>query len=114
MNISKEDQQKVQELQLLDQNLQAMLMQKQNFQAQLMEVESAMEELAKTSKAYKIIGNIMIDSSKDDLKKDLDSKKEILSLRIKTIQSQEDKLKEKAADLQKEVLNKIKNAGTNK
>ena len=114
MNISKEDQQKVQELQLLDQNLQAILMQKQNFQAQLIEVESALEELAKTSKAYKIIGNIMIDSSKGEMKKDLDSKKEILSLRIKTIQAQENKLKEKATDLQQEVLNKIKNAGQSK
>ena len=43
----------------------------------------------------------------DDLKKDLGSEKEMLDLRIKTIEKQEDKLKERAQDLQKEIMKEI-------
>ncbi|MFC1727983.1 prefoldin subunit beta [Nanoarchaeota archaeon] len=101
-------QEDIQQLQLMEQSLQQFLMQKQTFQAQLMEIESALSELSKTKQAYKIIGNIMIASSNEDLKKDLEQKKEILSLRVKNLEKQEEKLKESASKLQSEVLKEMK------
>ena len=98
----------IQQLQLMEHTLQQFIMQKQTFQVQLMEMESALSELDKTDKAYKIIGNIMVASNKDDLKKDLDSKKEVLNLRIKNIEKQEDKIRENLNKLQKEVLKENK------
>ena len=79
MNVSKETEQKIQQLQLIEQSMQQFLMQKQSFQTQLVETESALKELKNSEKAYKIIGNIMVSSKKADLEKDLKSKKETLS-----------------------------------
>lgn len=102
------NQEDIQQLQLMEQSLQQFMMQKQAFQSQLMEIESALSELDKTDQAYKIVGNLMIASNKTDLKKDLESKKEILSLRIKNLEKQEVKIKENASKLQSEVLKGMK------
>ena len=59
-------------------------------------------------KEFKIIGNLMIESNVDELKKDLKSKKETISLRVKNLEGQEKKLREKAESLQKEVMGVIK------
>ena len=99
-----ETQEKIQELQIAQQNLQAYAQQKQSFQERELEINSALEELEKTDTAYKIIGNIMIKNSKEDLKLDLESKKEIILVRLKSIEKQEQKLKEKTTEIQQEIL----------
>ena len=73
-------QDKINELQVAEQALQSYLQQKQTFQAQKLEIGSALKELEDTDSAYKIVGNIMVKSSKDDLKKDLESKKELVEI----------------------------------
>ena len=103
-----EVEQKIAQLQLYEQSLQNILAQKQQFQSQLVEIESALKELEATKEAYRIIGNIMVASKKEELKKDLESKKEMLNLRIKTIEKQEDHIRGKAKKLQEEVSEKIK------
>src|SRR3989338_7023197 len=103
MDISKETEQKISQLQMFEQSLQSFLGQKQQFQMQLSEVESALSELETTQKAYKIIGNIMVESNKAELKSDLDSKREVLELRIKTMEKQETQVREKASKLQEEI-----------
>jgi len=76
---------------------------------QLAEDENAMKELDKTSKnAYKIIGTIMVSSSREELKKELKEQKDILDLRIKSLEKQENNFKEKAEEIQKEVMKDIK------
>ena len=108
MDVSKETEQKISQLQMFEQSLQSFLGQKQQFQVQLVEIESALGELEGTDKAYKIVGNIMVEANKDELKSDLMSKKEILELRIKTMEKQELQVREKAQKLQSEILQKIK------
>ena len=100
---------KIKELQLIEQNAQQYLMQKQQFQTQLIEIESALKELKKSDTSYKIVGNIMVKTNNDELNKDLSKKKEMFDLRIKTLEKQEEKLKSKAKDIQKEVLGEMKN-----
>jgi prefoldin beta subunit len=97
------------ELQMIEQNIQQLLLQKQQFQSQMMEVESALGELKTSETAYKIIGNIMVKSNKEDLLKDLQGKKDMLDIRLNSIEKQESRLREKAQSLQKEVLGKMKN-----
>ncbi|MFP4111557.1 MAG: prefoldin subunit beta [Candidatus Woesearchaeota archaeon] len=106
-NVSQETQEKINELQMAEQTLQSYLNQKQAFQSQKLEIESALKELENTNSAYKIIGNIMIKNSKDDLKKDLDEKNERMSLRIKSIEKQENSLKEKTQAIQQDILKNI-------
>ena len=108
MEVSKETEQKISQLQMFEQSLQNFLGQKQQFQIQLVEIESALNELDDTDKAYKIIGNIMIETDKSELKADLHSRKEMLELRIRTMEKQEAQVREKASKLQSEILQKIK------
>ena len=106
--VEKKSEEKIAQMQLLEQNMQNFLMQKQQFQMQLTEIESALENLKDTKKSYKIIANIMIDTKKEDLEKDLKQKKEMLELRIKNLEKQEGSIKEKSQKLQKEVLGEMK------
>jgi prefoldin beta subunit len=108
MDISKETQESISRLQMLEQNVQSVLMQKQQFQAQLFELESALKEIEKTDEAYKILGNVMLKTDKTALKAELSSKKELIDLRLKTLDKQEKQLKDKAESLQKEVMGKLK------
>lgn len=108
MDMDKETEAQIKELQLLEQNLQSILMQKQAFQMELGEVENALEELEKANdEVFKIVGNIMIRSSKDTLKKDLSQKKDLISLRLKSFSTQEKALEENSESLRKKVLSKI-------
>jgi prefoldin beta subunit len=108
MKVSKETQEKINQLQLFEQNINTLGAQKQQFQSQLLEVESAKEEIAVSKSAYKIIGEIMVALPKEHIGKELDSKKEMLELRLKAIEKQEKHTKEKASTLQKEILGEIK------
>lgn len=108
MEVSKETEQKIGQLQMYEQSMQSFLGQKQQFQVQLVEVDSALSELQNTNKAYKIVGNIMVEADRDELKSDLQSKKEMLELRIRTMEKQEAQVREKASRLQSEILTKIK------
>ena len=102
--MNKEAQESVQRLQAIEQNLQTLNMQKQQFQAQLFEIEGALKEIPTSQNTYKIVGGILIGTDKDTLQKDLQGKKELLELRVQTMEKQEKQLKEKAKKLQEEVL----------
>jgi len=103
----KETEEQISQLQIMEQAFQNLSLQKQNFQMQLIEIESALEELEKTEKAYKIVGNIMVASDKEALKSELESKKETLNIRIKNLEKQEKDFKEKSSSLQKQILEKL-------
>ncbi len=71
-------QEKINQLQAIEQNMQHLLQQRQQFQMQLMEIESAQEEIQKTEKAYKIIGNIRLQQKKTLLTKNFQKRKSVL------------------------------------
>ena len=106
--MEKDVQEKIAKLQGLEQNLQNFLMQRQQFQTQLMEIDSALDEIEKTDSAYKIVGNIMVKTGKEDLKKDLTQKKELMEIRITSLEKQESQLQEKAQELKDEVMKNLK------
>ena len=97
-------QEKIQQLQAIEQNMQHLLKQRQQFQMQLLEVESALEELKKTDKAYRIIGNIMVASEKSALEKELTEKKDRVGIRVKSFEKQETSLKDQAKALREEIM----------
>lgn len=105
------DKAKVAQLQLLHQNLQALLVQKQHFQLQLNEVEAAQREVKTTSQAYKIVGNIMVQTPSAELEKDLNEKRESVELRLKNIDTQEERLRKKSEELQKQLMSELKSNG---
>ena len=102
---NKPEENKIQELQLLEQSLQNTLMQKQAFQMELSETQAALGELKNSGdEVFKIIGQLMIKSEKSKITDDLENKEKILNLRISALEKQEDSLTEKFEDLRKEIL----------
>ena len=109
MDLDKETQQKIQELQVLEQGFQQVLMQKQAFQMELSETENALTEIVKAEDdVFKIIGNIMIKTDKKKTEEELKKKQELLTLRLKSIESEEQNFTKKTEELRAEVMKKIK------
>lgn len=100
-------------LQQLQQQVQVLMFQKQNVQMQLSEVENALKELDGVSNGeiFEIVGTIMLKKSREDLKSSLGDKKEILDLRISTIDKQLNKLGEEAKALQEKVGKHLRGGG---
>ncbi len=99
----------IQELQSLEQNLQSLMLQKQAFQLEMSETLNALDELNKTKEeVYKIIGSIMLKAKKQELESDLKGKKELLDLRIKNIEKQEEAVRERLLKTRNEVMKELR------
>ena len=86
------------------------MLQKQNAQTQDIELDNAIKELEKlkNTDAYEVIGNIMIKKPKEEIKKSLKEKQDLIKLRISTLQKQQDKLSKDASDLQEKLSKHLK------
>jgi prefoldin beta subunit len=102
-----ESEEKLAQLQMIEQNMQQFLVQKQQYQGQLIELESALKETEGKEKAYKIIGNIMVSTDAEELRKELKEKKEMIDLRLKSLDKQEKLIKERAQKLQAEIMEEM-------
>ena len=109
MDLDKETENQIHELQNIEKNLQNTMMQKQTFQLESTEVENALEELKKSGEEiYKISGNIMIKASKVEIISDLKQKKDLVELRLKALDSQEKEILKNSEALKKKILAKVK------
>lgn len=107
--ITAQAQEKIQELQLLQQRLALFAQQKQAFQLQMMEVENALAEVEKSKGPfYKMVGEILVEKAPEELKKELQEKKTDLDIRLKSFDKQETRTREQALEIQKEVAKAIK------
>lgn len=102
--MDKDIQEKIGQIQMVQQNMHNLASQRQQFQLQQAEVETALAEIDASEKTYKIIGNIMVSVDKVKIKEDLEEKRQMLDVRIKSIEKQETNLRDKAESIQKEVL----------
>ncbi len=96
----------VAQLQQLQQQLQAVISQRAQVEAMLRETEQAIEELNKVSDdavIFKSVGNVLVRESREKVLKELTEKKETYEIRIKTLQRQEEKLRERFAETQKKI-----------
>ena len=90
------------EFQFYQQQLQTVLIQKESLKLQTAEIEGALEELGKTEQknAFKIVGNVMVSKSVEELKKELQEMKEEIDLRINSLEKTEERIMNKLKDLQ--------------
>ena len=100
-----EQNEELQEMQILDQNLHNMLLQKQAFQMELSETNSAQREIEKSNEVFKLVGELMIKTDKEKAKEELSTKERILSMRIKSIEKQEDTLAKRLEELRNKFSN---------
>lgn len=84
------DQNKIQQMQFLEQNLQNILMQKQAFSMEFSENEHAIKAVSDSNdKIYKVIGQLMIAQDKKDTIEELEQKKKLIESRIDALSKQE-------------------------
>ena len=102
-NIPENIQQELMQFQQLQSQYQIIVSQLQSLKIEMSETDAALNELSKTENpvVYKSIGSILIKSEKPGLLDDLNKKKESIDIRIKTIEKQEDRVKKKLEEMQK-------------
>jgi len=93
-----------QEYLILQQQLRNVLIQKETIKLQIAEIDSALSELEKTKeeKVYKVVGNVMIKKSKEEVEKELKEGKEDLQIRVENLEK-----------IEKDLIEKIKNIEEN-
>lgn len=107
-DIPKGSQEKIGKLQQMEHTIQGLDSTRQQLQAQLFELDSAIAALEKAPSAYKIVGSVMVSADPKTLLKELQEKKEILDVRISSVEKQESKLRDSAKALQEEVMSALK------
>lgn len=105
-NLDEETQRKIQEIQVYEQGFQQLLMQKKSFRYELDETEYAVKELEKSEgEVFKIIaGQVVVRSEKNKLISELNHKKELIELRLKNIEKQEEEYSTKIEKIREEVM----------
>jgi prefoldin beta subunit len=103
--VSKELQQLIMQAQAYQQQLQVVATQREALNLQLIEIGKALEELAKPSKedVYKVIGPVLVKVKREEAKHDLESKKDLIMLRMKTVERSEAQLKEKMEEMKEKI-----------
>lgn len=95
---------KIQEIQILEQNLHNLLLQKQAFQLEISETKAAKKEVENSKEVFKMIGQLMVKTDITKVKEELENKEKLLNLRMKSIEKQEKPLSEKMDALRKELF----------
>ena len=96
-------QERLQRLQQLQNTLQQLILQKQRIEIEMNESSRALETLDKVdtdAKVFKSVGAVLVERPKDDIVKDLKERMDFLEMRIKVIDKQEEKAKERLNNLQ--------------
>ena len=99
-------QNQVAQLQQVQQQAQSLAMQKAQMDSLQKESEMALEELEKVEDdavVYRTVGDLQIKSSKEDALAKLNDKIETLSLRIKSITKQEERISKRFTQLQEQI-----------
>jgi len=92
--INKQVEQLLMQFQIQNQQLENVIIQKQNYLAQKQDIEDAIKELENDCEVYKIVGPILIKSETEKLKEELEERKDDTSMKIKTMEKNEKKLRE--------------------
>ena len=108
-----EAQQMLMEIQMFQQQMQAVSVQKETLSLQNTEIEKALEELAKSKDSndvYKAIGPILIKATAKSLEAELKEKKETIGLRLKSLEKQEARIRDKLKEVQEKLEGLIKSS----
>lgn len=81
--------------QQFQQQMHGIVLQKEGLGMQMMEISNALEELEKAPQGdvYKMAGPLLIKSGKEEIRKDLQEKRELIDLKIKTLEKSEQKIR---------------------
>ena len=107
-------QERIQRLQQLQNTLQQLLLQKQRVEIEMNESSRALETLENVdaeAKVFKSVGAVLVERPKEDIVKDLTERMDFLEMRVKVIDKQEVKAKERLDTLQATLQKELGIAG---
>jgi prefoldin beta subunit len=96
-------QNQIAQLQQLQQQAQTLLSQKSQIEMIIRETESAVKELEASDEGaviYKSVGEVLFKADRSKLIEELKDKKDVLDLRLKTLEKQEDRIQKRFGQLQ--------------
>ena len=100
----------IMQFQTYQQQSQMITGQKDIMKAQIIELGNCLTELEKSGnrEIFKSVGPMLIKTSKEEMQKDLKEKKESMEVRLKSMDSEDNKLKEKVKELQEKIQESMK------
>ena len=101
--LTPQQQDQLQQLQQLQQQAQMVINQKSQLEHLAIETDTMLQELEKVpdgTMLSKVVGNIIIPASKEDLLVELKSHKDLIDVRLKTTERQEERIKSRFSQLQ--------------
>lgn len=102
--VTKDLEDKVNEFQVLQGQLQMIMSQRQQSRAQNDELNDALKKLENvTGKIYRFSGTLYLESTKEDAKKDIEEKLELIQVRDTAFSKQEDRLKKRLEELKNDI-----------
>jgi prefoldin beta subunit len=107
-------QEKVTRLQQLQNTLQQLVIQKQRVDLEINETERALktlESVSSDSKVYRSAGAILVEKKKGEVEKELTERREFLEMRVKVLEKQESKTRERLTGLQEGIQKEINQLG---
>ncbi|MBM4248687.1 MAG: prefoldin subunit beta [Euryarchaeota archaeon] len=108
-------QNQIAQYQQLQQQLQLLMAQRNQYSLQLEEVGRAIDELGRTgadTPVFRNVGSLLIKVEKmEELKKELSEMKDTLGIKVKSLERQENHLKERFGALRTELQSALKGAG---
>jgi prefoldin beta subunit len=113
-NLPPQVQNQLMQLRQLQQQAQSVALQKSQVDSLLRETESALGELEKIGPddaIYRAAGSVLVKAKRDEVKANLAEKKETYSLRLKTLERQEERIKKRGEELQQQLQQSLKSAG---
>ncbi|WNY24116.1 hypothetical protein MmiHf6_14450 [Methanimicrococcus hongohii] len=112
--LSPQVQNQIAQIQQVQQQAQTLAMQKSQIDVMVKETEMAIEELEKSADdavVYKSVGELMIKSDKASLLASLKERQESFSLRVQSIERQEERLNARFKQLQEQLQSMIGSSG---
>ena len=105
-NLPPEAQEKLEELQDLQETAQQVAVQKQRAESQLTETQNALEELDgmdEETTMYREVGELLVQTEYDEASENLSEKSDSLEIRVQTLEKQEQRVRDQFETLQQEL-----------
>lgn len=113
-NLPPEAQEKIEELQDLQETAQQVAIQKQQAETTLNETKTALDQLDdidEDTNMYQEVGELLVQTEYDEAAESLEEKSDSLEIRVETLEKQESRVEEKFEELQQELQQLLSGAG---
>ncbi len=109
-----EVQQQIVKLQQLQAQLNQVVTEKNVLEQELREVSRALEvlkDVPEDGEVFRVAGHLLVKVKKSDAEKELSERKELIELRLKTLEKQESLLRQQISELQTKIQRSLSGAG---